>query len=412
MPPASAHSHWNAPCLAFAKDFPMLGPLHKVFARSSVWAITILLTGTGLAEAEDVFFFRSVGELTITEGRLPMGAEGRFADRDQGIAFTADWQLHTARGPYASLDLPGEIYLVYYPKRGGIGGQQLPGADLNDLFHDDVVAIRLSAKPAPSDVTGPAWSSPPKTTTRWSWSRSRRPYQPPRIRITPARCSRRQSSGISSDSSLATLPAMLGFAIKSSKLASCHRKPTKNARRVFIGSARPNPSNELEQTYSLFSGGRAVSEDLQLDRPLPAAANAGPITPSDKPVKLDTLTGITVAEIDWKERIAGKTPLLDPLAEHIPADQHALFLPSLKAAQTVLGEFLGGITPILNLSGSSGIDPRFVPGTLRAAQLGVSVADMVRLADGGSGRQKRMAVTGVGPVFRDRNRPGHPVRDR
>ena len=45
--------------------------------------MTILLTGTGLARAEDVFFFRSVGELTITEGALPMGAEGRFAQRDQ-----------------------------------------------------------------------------------------------------------------------------------------------------------------------------------------------------------------------------------------------------------------------------------------------------------------------------------------
>ena len=114
----------------------MLGPLRKRFARSSVWAITICFTGAGLAGAKDVFFFRSVGELTITEGALPMGAEGRFAHRDQGIGFTADWQLRTARQPYASLDVPGEIYLVYYPKRGGIGGQQLPGAELNDLFHN------------------------------------------------------------------------------------------------------------------------------------------------------------------------------------------------------------------------------------------------------------------------------------
>ena len=51
----------------------------------------------------------------ITEGALPMGAEGRFAQRDQGIGFTSDWQLRAARQPYASLDGPGEIYLDTIP---------------------------------------------------------------------------------------------------------------------------------------------------------------------------------------------------------------------------------------------------------------------------------------------------------
>ena len=133
---------------------------------------------------------------------------------------------------------------------------------------------------------------------------------------------------------------------------------TSKGQRTRSGSSSPrsNQSNELEQTYSLFSGGRAISENLQLDRPLPAARNAGRDTVRrTSSVKLDTLTGITVAEIDWKARNAGKTPLLDPLAAHIPADQHALFLPSPKAAQTVLSEFLGGMTPILSLNGSSGL---------------------------------------------------------
>ena len=62
----------------------MLGPLRNRFARSSLWAMTIFLTGTGLAGAEDVFFFRSLGELTITEGALPMGAESRFPPATKG----------------------------------------------------------------------------------------------------------------------------------------------------------------------------------------------------------------------------------------------------------------------------------------------------------------------------------------
>ena len=107
-------------------------------------------------------------------------------------------------------------------------------------------------------------------------------------------------------------------------------------------------------------------------------------------------TGITVAEIDWKARNAGKTPLLDPLAAHIPADQHALFLPGAKAAQAALREFLGGITPILDLGGSPGFDPRFVQARYER-QLGVSMVDLARLS--GSGLVKGMAVTGSDPYF-------------
>ncbi len=126
----------------------MFCPFLKLVARSSIWATVFWLTGTGQAGAEDVCFFRSVGELTITEGNLPMGAEGRFAQREQGIDFTSDWQLRTARQPYASLDVPGEIYLDNDPQRGGTAEQSHPGIDLNDLFHDDIVALRLSAQAA------------------------------------------------------------------------------------------------------------------------------------------------------------------------------------------------------------------------------------------------------------------------
>ena len=96
-----------------------------------------------------------------------------------------------------------------------------------------------------------------------------------------------------------------------------------NEREAALSSRRSNQTSQIEQNYALFGGSRAINENLQLDRPLPEARNAGRNTPSEKSVKLDTLEGITVAEIDWKARNAGKTPLLDPLAACIPADQHA-----------------------------------------------------------------------------------------
>jgi len=266
--------------------------------------MTILLTGTGPARAEEVFFFRSVGDLTITEGALPMGAEGRFAQRDQGIGFTGDWQLRTARQPYASLDVPGEIYLDNDPTRGGIGEQQRPGADLDDLFHDDIVALRLSVRPPSNEVTGRLVV--PTKDHRAMVAVSFKTTVPTteekdNARAMFAAAKRRHFQRLRAHD----LPGDAWFRHQILEARKLSPQPD-NEREVAQSSPRSNPSNELEQTYSLFSGGRAISENLQLDRPLPAARNAGPSTPSDKPVKLDMLAGITVAEIDWKARNAGE----------------------------------------------------------------------------------------------------------
>ncbi len=371
----------------------MFGPLRKRFAGSSLWAMTICLTGTGLAAAEDVFFFRSLSELTITAGALPMGAESRFPSRNQGIDSTADWQLRAARQPYASMDGQGEIYLDSDPKSGGTRDHPVPASDLNGLFRDDIVAIRLSAKPASGDVTGrlvvPTKDGGAMVVVSF---KTTIPTVQEKASALFAAAKRRHFQRLLGRTSTLPGDAWFRYEIREARKMS---PQSDNERELGVASTRPDPMNALEQTYSLFSGGRAVSENLQLDRPLPAAGNAGGV--SAKPVKLNTLQGITVAEIDWKARIAGKTPALDPLAEHIPADQHALIFPSLKAAQIVLSEILGGTTTILNLGGSSEIDPRFVQDRYER-QLGVSLADLVRLAAAGSAA-KSVAITGSDPYF-------------
>ena len=53
----------------------------------------------------------------------------------------------------------------------------------------------------------------------------------------------------------------------------------------------------METTYDLFTGGRAISENLQLDRTLPQRAA------NETPVKIDSLQGITISEIDWNPLI-------------------------------------------------------------------------------------------------------------
>ncbi len=78
-------------------------------------------------------------------------------------------------------------------------------------------------------------------------------------------------------------------------------------------------------TYELFSGGRAVSENLQLDREMPIGATG------QAEIPLGSISGITVREFDWKPLIKDLKPEADALAALIPFDQHAVFFPSFRA---------------------------------------------------------------------------------
>jgi hypothetical protein len=100
----------------------------------------------------------------------------------------------------------------------------------------------------------------------------------------------------------------------------------------------PRRRNSVEDSFSLFSGGRAVAENLQLDRLLPAT----PIEEAEVP--LDSIGGITTPDYDWSALIAGRSPDTDPLATRIPHDQHAIFFPDFDslAAMTDHVNDLGG----------------------------------------------------------------------
>ncbi|TWT79462.1 hypothetical protein CA13_08630 [Planctomycetes bacterium CA13] len=79
----------------------------------------------------------------------------------------------------------------------------------------------------------------------------------------------------------------------------------------------------IDDTIQLVSGGRAVSENLQLDRELAGADSA-----NDELQDLADVEGITVREINWTRRLSKEPTELDPLAAIIPHDQYAVFVPS------------------------------------------------------------------------------------
>ena len=110
-------------------------------------------------------------------------------------------------------------------------------------------------------------------------------------------------------------------------------------RRFFGGRA-----SSAESTFALMSGGRAVSENLQLDREMPIQG-VGADT-----VDINTISGVTVREFDWTDLNKGLSPARDPLAALIPSDQHAVFLPSFKAMVALADNADEHGTPLLQMA--------------------------------------------------------------
>jgi hypothetical protein len=149
-------------------------------------------------------------------------------------------------------------------------------------------------------------------------------------------------------------------------------------------------ATEVDRTYALLSGGRAVSENLQLDRLLPQTA------PQEATVDLSTLKGITVREMDWTSLTKRTNSKLDPLASNLPSDQHAIFFPSFQALVTLIDEAKLNGTPVLRLLEQRSEDARVRERYER--QLCLSLTAAVRLL-GGQVIQS-VAITGSDPYLR------------
>ena len=148
--------------------------------------------------------------------------------------------------------------------------------------------------------------------------------------------------------------------------------------------------NEIDDTYALMSGGRALSENLQLDRQLPPATDLKEVVP------IDSIPGITVREFDWQPLVEGLDPQLDPLAPLIPADQHVLFFSSFKALIRVVDETSENGATILNLTQVRGEDAESQ--SRYETQLGISLDGTARLL--GPTIIRSMAITGGDPYLR------------
>ena len=93
--------------------------------------------------------------------------------------------------------------------------------------------------------------------------------------------------------------------------------------------------------YDLFSGGRAVAENLQLDRALMFRGSA------NDDVKVDSIAGITVNEMNFQFLLKGHASRSDPLARYVPFDQYVIFFPTFPAVLDVMDRVDQNTVPVI-----------------------------------------------------------------
>ncbi len=335
--------------------------------RAAVVVLTLVTAGT--AGAEDAFFRVGIRDLELTEGKLP--------DLDE---IDAPWRVRRQLGesmqPYAVLDGEGEVY---------VAAEAIPGRPVPRPVGQtggDYLGVRA---PEGKDVTGRLYWPKPDLSGMAAV----------RFKIPASRA----DAADREDFYRAKLRCYNDLLDRGVPGAAWFRHQTREARKELKSDDAERPAarwrrwrrtDELSETYALFSGGRAMSENLQLDRVLPEPGE------STEMVELDSIRGITVAEIDWEELTKGLDPELDPLAERIPFDQHAVFFPSFNAFVTMIDEVKTHSEPVLQVMEPRGEDA----GTMARyeEQLGLSITAVARLL--GPRLTRSVAMTGSDPYFR------------
>jgi hypothetical protein len=342
-------------------------------------AAALVMVLAGPARADDSFYRVPLRELTLAQGEeIPKSAPPGEA------AAQASWERREGLTPYAVLDGPGEAYLTV-PGRG-----ELQGWLVYNWTNEGGVLVAKA--PAGEAVEGTLFVPDA------NWTR----LVPVRFSIKPESAEPEANEAFyrgkvghyqwllgTGAAGTAHFRHQLDLALSELELDAAPQN--QRAWRPW----RPG-GDDLDDTYNLFSGGRALSENLQLGRPLPEPpeGQAAP-TAEPPPVPVRDIRGITTPEFDWTGRLAGLTPVPDALAGAIPADQHAVFFPSFAAIQTVLDETGEEGLPVFRSLQLRSEDAQLVPRYER--QLCLSRGVLTRLL--GPTLIRSIAVTGSDPYF-------------
>ncbi|MCB2155950.1 hypothetical protein KQI84_13795 [bacterium] len=271
-----------------------------------------LLPAIGTAEV--VYYYISLDKLTITEGALPV--------TDTGVE-DMSWQRQRAIGsemhPYVAMEAEdADAWLSY-----GTGQMWLPRRPMHP--ETAFLAVRASGEPP---LVGTLFC--PKA----DWSG----MQAIRFKITEPPTDSAANREDVLEAKLDHYRRLMrsggsGTAWFRHQVRETLHELGREDEVVDSGRAR-NLGNDMTRTFDLFTGGRALSENLQLDRDLFVRETDEGTSP------ISSLRGITVEDYDWTKEIEGKTPKKDALASYIPADDVAAFFPSLRAMKQCIDEGL------------------------------------------------------------------------
>src|SRR5258708_6589213 len=300
-------------------DFPM-----SLKRKSLVTLIPVLIGVLNIvALAEDAYFHVPIASLNFTDGSLP-------ATTSQPARF--DWRLSGAFQLWAVLDGEGEVY---------VSGETLnawgpPG----EIYRNANIDIRA---PKGKAVVGRLFVPKPDFSGMTALSF--------KVETNVAKLESKDEFFKAKESHYRQLGERniaggAWFRHQESEAAKAHgSKAAANLNRPNLSRRRWSQSADdgYDSTYDLFSGGRAISENLQLDRVL---ATAGSNTAT---IEITNLHGITVREMDWKPLLKDSSPIKDTLASYIPFDQHALFFPSFAALTKWTDQADSDGTPVLQL---------------------------------------------------------------
>ena len=334
--------------------------------RKSLLASTLLILSNQAAVTEDAYFHLPIAGLTFAEGTLPGQPNPTGWHR---------WQTLPAFQPYAVLDGEGEVY---------IGGESLQPWNLGNRFYDNTTIAMRAAKG--KDLSGRLFVPKPDFSG----------MLPLKFTVAAAKATPESKTEFlkAKESHYRRLldrniPGAAWFRHQERETIKARGDKAADRPDNLNRLNRPRPF-EAEDTYEMFSGGRAVSENLQLDRLL-APAKAGEST-----VPITNIAGISVHELDWKPLIKDLKPGTDPLAACIPFDQHAIFFPSFPAMTEMMDEADADGTPVLQL-----LEPRSEDANARGRyqkQLCLELSDLSRLL--GSQVINSVAFTGSDPYLR------------
>jgi hypothetical protein len=329
-------------------------------------AAACLVVLPGLARAGDIFVHVPLEQMDFAGAKLP--------DPDRLPDSYSFWR--NAFTPYAVLDGPGEAYITVPPE---------PGRQWDRPAFSKEAAVFVAKLASDKPVTGTVfvpdakWEKlvPLKFTLKPAASETRKDFYHAKAEYYETLQSSRAPGG-------AFFRHEADIARREAGDDPSERTPDWNTGRVSV---------EFDDTYDLFSGGRAVSENLQLTRTLPAAP--GQKEDPDDLVDTAKIEGITIASFDWASRLGDAKPALDALATAIPADQHAIFFPSFAALMTSLDTVRTKGLPIYHSVGLSTEDGMLLE--RYEHQLCLPQTALTRLV--GPGVIKSVAITGGDPYF-------------